>query len=124
MPAVSKHHSAWQQVAELLTEGRSPRIELPAAAEVIEPRRPRGRPAKDRTAEFPTRTPSGKRLRCRASGCRERLRAGDRITCSDACAQAVRSECMLLLGVLDGHVSPKELPPYMWTDRLRRKRTL
>lgn len=99
-------------------------IVIDSSAEIRVAPMPRGRPRESTYGQWPTRSRCGNRLRCRASGCRVRLRKNDGITCSDACAHAIRAECELLLQILDGELGPEELPPYMRTDRLRRKRTM
>jgi hypothetical protein len=51
------------------------------------------------------------------------VKAKFKIACSERCAEALREECELLLGILDGKVEPHQLPLYMRTNKLKRKMT-
>ena len=119
-----KPHKLWDEVASALKSGKPPQVELGEASRVRMPSRPVGRPRKRKIDGWPLKTPSGRRMRCRVSGCKQDLRSGDTIVCSAECAEALRAECQLLLGILDGNISPTELPWYMRTNKLRRKPTL
>ena len=108
-------------MAKLVAEEKAPLVRVAPSAKIVEPKRTRGQ---GQYGHWPNRGTNGHQLRCRASGCYKKLRRNDGIACSDACRQAIRDECELLLGILDGKIGPEELPPYMRTNRLKRKRTL
>lgn len=113
----------WREVEKQVKQGKVPVIKLTSAARILEPKRPRGRP-KGPASAWPLHTPSGNPIRCRAAGCTQRLKKGSTIVCSTACGDDLRSECSLMLKILNGELEPHKLPLYLRSNKLRRKRTM
>jgi hypothetical protein len=116
----------WTEVEDCLEQGVEPVIELFPERAVFVPKKGPGRPRKrkpgvsrDNYAHYPTHTPSGHRMVCRASGCQKRLKRGDVLVCSKACKRQVREACEVMLSILNGELPPSALPTYMRSDRLR-----
>jgi hypothetical protein len=125
---VSKAKAVWDAVDLVVESGKKPVIKLSPVSQIIEPKRSRGRPRTKEPGEpvaarWALKTPSGKRMTCRSSGCHKVLRKGQ-VCCSDACTAQLREECELWLGVLDGRIPLTEIPPHLRSNRLRRKRTM
>jgi hypothetical protein len=109
--------SLWAAIADISNRGGRPTVTLPRACEVIEPRRPVGRPrlhpvGTKRGHGYNLVTGSGRPMRCRARGCSRTLKkSATSICCSRACELVLRSECESYLEVLDGKVDPRHLSP-------------
>lgn len=120
----------WAEARQLASQGRRPVITLSPATEVREAKKPPHRPRKVKDsnkpfAHYPMHTPSGGRMRCRAPGCSNQIRAGVRaIVCSERCEALLREECEAILAVLNGEVEPEEFPPHLRTNGRRKKRHL
>jgi hypothetical protein len=116
----------WEEVEDLLEVGKTPVISLSSSTRVITPKNPVGRPRVRKPgarpfAHYETHTPSGWRMTCRANGCQNRLKRGQVLVCSESCERELRDSCELMLSILRGEIPAGDLPPYMRSDRLRRK---
>jgi len=101
--------TVWEQVEELIRQGKGVTITIPACCEVKFPKGPPGRP--------PTRLPPfmgyafwqgrddiknrmrGKRPRCQRYGCGNYLRKDQRWVCSDECADKLIDESLRVLAL-------------------------
>ena len=99
-----------------LVEAQQRVIHLVKANKVIERRAP-GRPltipsGARRGWGYTWRTPSGYRLRCRARYCNRMLmKNATTCVCSDGCADRLRRECEVFLGILNGTLRATDVPP-------------
>jgi hypothetical protein len=120
--------SLWDEIEEIAARGGTPVVTLPRALEIVESRRPVGRPrvhpvGAKRGHGYALTMPSGRPMRCRRRGCNKTLRKdAESICCSPECEFMLRDQCESFLEVLDGKVAARHLAPWHRTFRRRLQR--
>jgi hypothetical protein len=115
-PRMREPARIWGDVKAMIEAGKTPIIKLSPGQKVIM-RRPPGRPrvhplGASRGHGYRWRTPAGRRMTCRTRGCRRLLKKNAIMpVCGTACATALRRQCEIVLGILDGALRPEDLPP-------------
>jgi len=94
-----------EQIDAIIRFGKRPSVELRPGAEVLVPKKRRGRSRVrelDRPfAHYADRRASIRPVRCLARGCQRRLKAHQRGACSEFCADAVFNRALALLWMID-----------------------
>ncbi len=105
----------WNQVEQLVAEGKPAQILIPISFRLDKEKRPVGRPRVNPPGKplhgQVMATPHGHQLRCRNPGCSQRLGKYVRdIVCGDKCRAELREYCETMLSILNGEVDPTDLP--------------
>jgi hypothetical protein len=94
-----------EQIDTILRRGKRPTVAFWPGAEIVMPKRRRGRPRMrdlDKPfAHYADRRASLRPVRCLARGCQRRLKAHQRGACCEFCADAVFNRALSLLWLID-----------------------